>query len=176
MKFFILTCALFLYACTNKPPEAKLTPVKLVTAVGLEKKPITFEIPPIPGAYQWSCRPENNILSKWKGKDWVNVNTTIKPSIYSSHFLDGEFKAEVVRTDEGCDIVSCVAAETVLSFDLTEYEKVGEKLNPASKGTPQMVPDYKSNLLSGRFKVMYAYYTDSKCTEPAIQEFQFEVD
>lgn len=178
MKIFILTCSLFLYACTNKPPEAKLIDVKQLSANHLEKNPISLDVPAIAGAYQWSCKPENNVLSIWKDKGFVNVNSALKPSSKTSHYLDGQFMA-ASSTDEGCDIVSCGPAETTIYFDLTDYEKIGEKPNPDYKvgaAHPKDVPEYKSKLLSGRFKVMYSYYTDSKCTEPAIQELQFETN
>jgi hypothetical protein len=179
MKFLIIFFSLFIVGCAT---SIKLTGVQLLPISEYSKKPVSIQAE-VRGANQLSCS-KNGELYQLQNGHWVKIKNELDPSDSATpYFLDGQFSPRTMW-GEGCDVEECVMAQSSINFDLAEYKNVGEKPNPNFKGKtvdesgwpiPITVPDYKTKLLSGHFKVIYIYYTDADCMNRSEKEIEFDI-
>jgi hypothetical protein len=177
MKTILYAYAALALGCASVVKPLELKPLE---PTGDSQKIVMVNVPE-KEMHQFSCtgRLYGELYQK-QGGQWIRIQNKFDPSdSHTAFYLDGKF-SESTMVGFGCDEVICKIVTPLIRLNLTKYQELGEKLNPLyakhPNSKPKMIPNYKTNLLSGHFKTTYEYYTDPKCDDKSHQEQTIEFD
>ncbi len=112
------------------------------------------------GSYRLGCSDKVKVFRR-EANQWKEYFLPF--SIGGPHYLDGEYSA----INGMCDVVTCNKIQRAMIFPLIFWNEIGEKPFPGKSGPP-LIPDYKTEKLTGDVRVNIPYYTDNLCKNKKI--------
>lgn len=182
MKFLLFISAILAFGCDSSVKPLHLKPLP---PSDFAKKTVVIDFSSKDKMYDFTCtRLLEGKLFQLNDGQWIRIYQGFKPEdSFTSFYLDGKF-FEHTMWGEGCDQAIYQDFYPKMRVELAIFHELGDKPNPLYKkksekdpNEPEMIPSYKTEYLSGHFKVAIEYYTDPnhQSTTPKKKEIEFYV-